>query len=388
VTGPVAVFALVLLWAVAIYRTQVLVRGNRRPESWAMWAAVVALAAAATLFQPTVYAFVDRALAIPNLAELAGHAFILITAWQAQAILVFLVYSRPVAWRIVLGWGALLALTVAAMATFFTLAPVDRDVPQKFTAVYADAPWIVPYWAAFLFTVNVIVFDLIRLVLRYARRTNREHLRFGLQLVAVGAAFGSGYWAQWIAYLALRRTGETPPAWLHAFGTVCYMSGIIFSVIGSVYPAIGPRIGMRTPGGWWDDVQRYRQLYPLWRALTDAAPEIVLNRPPGVVIDVRFWLRRRVIEIEDGLLQLDREQAPDAAPGDQPGDPDPVAEAGAIRTALQSRTASAATVVRPRPSADVGTDYAARLAWQLDIARAFSRLPQPAGPAPVTQNRS
>lgn len=389
-TGPVAVFALSLLWAVVAYRTWTLRRPGRRPESWAIWAAVAALAGAATLFQPTDYHVIDTALGVPNFAEIAGHALILVSAWQAVAILTFLIYPRPAARRRVLAWGLLVAVTVALMATFFALAPVDRDVPQEFTKVYADAAWIVPYWVVFLFSVDVMLIDMVRLVLRYAKRTSREHLRFGLQLVAIGGTLGVLYWCQWVTYLVLRHNGVQPPAALHSFGTVCEMGGLILVVIGSTYPAIGPRTRLRTPTGWWGDVRRYRRLYPLWHALTSATPEIVLARPPRWVVDARFWLNRRVIEIEDGLLQLDRQRRTGAA-SDEAAERNPVDEARAIREALRTRPRGAARVSSPPEPATVDGDYAARLAWQLDVARAFARLPngsQPAEDRPVTQHRS
>ncbi|WP_213451251.1 MAB_1171c family putative transporter [Rhizomonospora bruguierae] len=390
-TGPGAYVVLALLWGVAAYRTRVLLRPGRRPETWAIWGAVVALAAAATFFQPDNYHLLDTWLGVPNFAELAGHAMILVSAWQAQAILAFLIYPPPTARRKVVLRGALVLVTVALMAVFFTLAPVDLDVPQRFTSVYATAPWIVPYWTVFLIAVDVILIDMVRLVWRYARRTNREHLRFGLQLVAVGGIFGVLYWVQWLIYLVLRHAEIQPPAALHAVGTVCELSGIVFTVVGSGYPAIGRRLRIRTPGGWWADFQRYRQLYPLWHALTSATPEIVLSQPPRPVIDVRFWLNRRVIEIEDGLLQLGRRQAgADPLSIGAPPAADPVAWARAIRVALDDRTAVLPTGLpaeRSSPAPEADDDHAARLAWQLRVGRAFARLPpataaHPVGPLP------
>jgi hypothetical protein len=380
-TGPVAIFALVLLWSVAIYRTRSLIGTFRKPEAWAVWAAVVALAAAATVFHPTVYRIFDREVGVANLAELVGHGLILTSAWQATTILTFLIYPRDAAFRKVVTRGLLVVATVAVMGTFFGLAPVDREVPQQFTTTYADAPYIIPYWVTFLITVNVILIDMVRLVLRYAKRSNREHLRFGLQLVAVGGVFGVGYWCHWIAYLLLRQAGVPKQPALHAFGTVCEMAAIIFTVTGSTVPALGPRIGLRTPTAWWNDYRHYRQLYPLWHAVTTVTPEIILNRPPPVVIDLRFWLNRRVIEIEDGLRQFaPRREADGQSDGsDRDGgrhhDQNPVAEAQAIVEALQTSTDRTPRRTRAAiPNSPVDSDYAGRLAWQLQISGAFARL--------------
>ena len=382
-TGPVGIAALVLLWAAVIYRTWRLPKGARSPQRIALWLAIVALAMAATAFYPTVYQALDRAVGVPNLAELLGHSLILIAAWQAHSILIFLIYPRSAARRRTWAHGALVLVSVTAMAIFFGLAPIAQEAPQTFTTVYAEAPYIVPYWVTFLVTANYLLGDMVRLVARYAARSPDEHLRLGLHLIAVGGSFGVAYWCSWMSYLVARNSGLSVPADIRTAGRLCMFAAIVFCVLGSTVPALGPRVGLRTPYAWWAGLRDYRQLYPLWRALATAAPEIVLNRPPRLVVDVRFWLNRRIIEIEDGLRLHGRNAPHVDQPGPQPshqpaGDRDPAAEAELIR---QSVRVGRHQVETPRAPAGEGaqettSSYADRLRWHLEVARAYANLGQ------------
>ncbi|PWU50827.1 hypothetical protein DLJ47_23110 [Micromonospora sp. S4605] len=375
--------ALALLWAAVIYRTWRLPRGARSPQRIALWLAIVALAIAATVFYPAVYRAFDHAVGVPNLAELVGHSLILISAWQAHSILIFLIYPRSAARRRTWAHGALVLVCMAAMAIFFGLAPVDQEAPQTFTTLYAEAPYIVPYWVTFLVAANYLLGDMVRLVARYAARSPGEHLRLGLQLIAVGGSFGVAYWCYWTAYLVARNSGMSVPADIRTAGRLCMFAAIVFCLLGSTVPALGPRVGLPTPYAWWANLRDYRQLYPLWRTLATAAPEIVLNRPPLFVVDVRFWLNRRIIEIEDGLRLHGRNaphvDQPDPQPSHQPArDGDPVAEAELIRQAVRVGRPQVDTSV-PRASADerareTTSSYADRLRWQLQVARAYANL--------------
>ncbi|MGV9764927.1 MAB_1171c family putative transporter [Micromonospora tulbaghiae] len=380
-TGPVGVAALALLWAAVIYRSWRLPRGAQSPQRTALWLAIMALAMAATVFYPTVYRALDRAVGVPNLAELVGHSLILLAAWQAHSILIFLIYPRSAARRRTWAHGALVVVSVAAMAIFFGLAPVDQEAPQTFTTVYAEAPYIVPYWVTFLVAANYLLGDMVRLVARYAARSPHEHLRLGLHLIAVGGSFGVAYWCYWVSYLVARNSGLSVSADIRTAGRSCMFAAIVFCVLGSTVPALGPRVGLPTPYAWRAGMRDYRQLYPLWRALATAAPEIVLNRPPLFVVDVRFWLNRRIIEIEDGL-RLHGRNAPHAGrPGPQSshqpdGDRDPAAEAELIRQAVRVGRQQVETPRAPAGECarETTLSYTDRLRWHLEVARAYANL--------------
>ena len=74
---------------------------------------------------------------------------------------------------------------------------------------------------------------------------------------------------------------------------------------------VGNFVGADYPARWLAASRTYRQLYPLWHAITHAFPQIVLhpsrwNHPVADVFTARFSFRsyRRVIEIRDGYVRL------------------------------------------------------------------------------------
>jgi hypothetical protein len=155
---------------------------------------------------------------------------------------------------------------------------------------------------------------------------------------------------------------------------------VTFVVLGSIVPALGPRVGLPTPYAWWAALRHYRQLHPLWRALTAAAPEVVLQKPPPSVLDARFWLTRRLVEIEDalrlcmpnGVAHRDRQT------GGQPWlqGRDPSAEAELIwqvAAALRQPTGASSPITINRSDADVNASYDDRLRWHLEVARAYAQ---------------
>ena len=97
--GILGAIAISAGWLAVTYRGAALLHKRRGPEAWTLWFALIALSIAATLFHPTVYQAFDRAVGEPNLAQYVGHCFILIAAWQAHAMLLFLVYDRRNAGR-------------------------------------------------------------------------------------------------------------------------------------------------------------------------------------------------------------------------------------------------------------------------------------------------
>jgi hypothetical protein len=85
---------------------------------------------------------------------------------------------------------------------------------------------------------------------------------------------------------------------------------ILLTIAGSTLPAWGAHAGVPFIYEWLNRYRSLRQLYPLWRTLCEAAPEIALT-PPGSALadivnfqDLRFRLYRRVVEIRDGELAL------------------------------------------------------------------------------------
>jgi hypothetical protein len=393
-SGLAGIAAISVAWMAAIYRGAVLLRRSRTPEGWSLWLAVVALSIAATLFQPDVYQAFDRLVGIPNLAEYVGHSFILLAAWQAHAMLLFLVHSLDEAKRKVLLNGVAVAALLIVVGVLFALAPVDVE-STEFTTVYADAPFIGGYWLTYLVGINYLLADMVRLVIRYARLCGSDWLRLGLQLVAAGGSFGIAYWCHWAAYLLLRRADIEVPLALAVSGSIAAPVAVILVVVGSVLPALGPRTHWPTPRAWREDNKTYRKLFPLWSALTGVTPEIVLHqRQRGNLVDalqvrhLSYRLYRRVVEILDSLLVLQPDRDPNdeqhvqrevahAGPGSRLN-PEALAEAWRIKAALERHRRSGPA---DRQSVRVpGTPYpersrlATEVAWLVQVAEAYATI--------------
>ena len=299
-----------LCWGAAAYKARA---ARRRPGTRsldALWSSLGSLGAALTLFSPPAYRGVYRLTRVPNLAELAGHTLVLISANQARTLLVYLQGTDPRLQRAVDGRRVVLVLTVAGMTVAFRLAPIDRDAPGSFTRQYASAPWVAEYWALFLLNLCATLLQMARQCWQLASLTDRAFLRQGLRLISTGGVLGVAYFLHWGGYLLVRRRGGELPTAVRIGARATAIAAVSSIVTGSLMPALGPALAEQRGA---DRVRLHaslRRLYPLWRSVCAAVPEVALDAPPDRWSDLRD-LRdldhrhyRRVIEIRDGWLAL------------------------------------------------------------------------------------
>jgi len=139
--------------------------------------------------------------------------------------------------------------------------------------------------------------------------------------------------------------------------------------------------------------RRHRQLHPLWNALYRAMPEIALNppnRPERIfgfrAVDARRRLYRRVIEINDGLHQLQPYIEPTVRDAihsqactieSNPDRAAAIGDAGAIAIALSRLAAGVvpSTDTFPAATAKVPPDIGSEVARLVAISRAYARSP-------------
>lgn len=308
-----------LAWAVLLYRTSHLLRAWRLPPRRALWIILLALALGLTVRLPLVESAIDRLAGVPNVTRLFEHGFILISMWAAQEFLLHLrlpptpsaAAVAPTGHQHVHTW--LLAASLGMMAVLFALAPVD-EVTADFWVRYADAPLVLEYRLIFLAYLGAGLINLIRLGLRYARLTGRPAVALGVRLCVVGSVIGLAYVGHEAMYVIIRRLGFTYP-----FGPVvdpAALRNVLIAaslgpfLVGVTIPAWREHPAVRSLDRWIGRYQTYRLLYPLWRDLVRASPEIALVPPPAPVLDALAWrglrlrLYRRVIEIWDGRLTL------------------------------------------------------------------------------------
>ncbi|MER7451686.1 MAB_1171c family putative transporter [Nocardia beijingensis] len=147
------------------------------------------------------------------------------------------------------------------------------------------------------------------------------------------------------------------------------------SALGAALLAVPLIAGLRARAGW-DRAGRYcRRLWPLWRDLTAAVPEVVLA-PDIPLDDSEARLIRMTVEIRDALMRL-RHYLPE-----EPDDADYVAQ---LLRAIAAKSSGAPVFPRPldRPAGLRGGDIHSDLRLLLALARRW-----PAGGASTKNLRA
>jgi hypothetical protein len=277
------------------------------------------------------------------------------------------------------------------MTVLFGLAPVDEDVVD-FTGRYGDAPYVLEYRLIFLAYLALVGFKMIRLCWRYARLAQPPALTLGLRVVALGAAFGFGYLAHEGLRVAARRLGYGDPLpGSDALTRLLGAGAVGLVVVGSTMPAWGPRVGVPALARWVGRYRAHRRLYPLWRDLARATPEIALAPPRSAladaltVRDLGFRLYRRVIEIRDGGLALrphldpavaEQVRAACRAAGLPEEEAEAVVEAACLAAALEAkRRGEAAHTAAGTLGLAGGADVASEVALLERVAGCYRRSP-------------
>jgi len=266
------------------------------------------------------------------------------------------------------------------MAASFTVASAmgtatnDRflPAPRTFTAVTV-------YWIAYLsFSIITTVWATV-LYWKQVPRTTLASIRVAVLLLASATTVNPIYLMTRIASL-LSST------------TVFLNAGVVLSTIYFVLVAVGCSIAAIQPvikaARDWANCHR---LYPLWRDLALAAPDIALMTPPEPAADFFHFrhnalrLNRRMVEIRDGFLAMDKwlwptdlKKVPPARPG-----PDITEDQlAAATTAYLLQIAFQAYAANRQRSASPpgllgqggGTDTESELRWQLAVAAAWTSI--------------
>jgi uncharacterized protein DUF6545 len=306
---------LALLWAATVARLPTIWRDRRRR---AVWYSVFALTLAHTAAFPPVAAHLNPVL--PHLGGVVAAFF----------LLRFVTMVTGAGGRRSQG-----AFTVAVLALLVALATWSGGVGTSDQLLNGDLPGAaVAYWVVLEGYLGGVLVIATGLFWSVARAAPAGLPRLGLRTIAIGAALLAVFSAAKMTLIvahglgAAADFGDAEPVadWVKVGGT-------LLAVAGGLVPATHRVRAVAAA---------YRNLIvlrPLWTAMRDAFPEIILFSPRRALLevsgvhDVHLRLYRRVIEIRDGMLALR-----DQLPTDVPADDDPaVTEARGIVLALHRR---------------------------------------------------
>ncbi|MEV6927775.1 MAB_1171c family putative transporter [Dactylosporangium sp. NPDC051485] len=377
-------------YATAVYKVRDLRRDPANPALIALTVARLFPALSFTFAIPAVYLAFDRLTGVDNLASLMVYVLMVANSVTAQVLL--LLWSRPAAtaraavrWRLT-GFGVVMAATVALFLAASHQGEHAIDFDVTFARQWSTAAFLVLYLTAFAVGLALSA----RMTWRFSRVVTQRWLRRGLVLNAVGAGLGLAYAAGKMVSIVARWLGSDALdlvniLWAPAIACV----GAILIAVSSSLPAWAPDVEAAVVR--W---RRYRRLEPLWRAVRDAKPAVVLDPRTGRLdrwdprrLDERLY--RRVIEIRDGLLAARpgfsepaaaRARARAAAAGLPPEELAAVAEAARIAPALHLAPRWTAEPDGADPSAQapeppVADDADAEAEWLCRVAYALDRSP-------------
>ncbi|PPK71374.1 hypothetical protein V5P93_003239 [Actinokineospora auranticolor] len=361
-------------WVSLLFKLPALSRPGRGPAAVAVALFFLFMGLTFTISDPRVWALVDRSAGVPNLSLLLSQGSVIGVAATQLAALTFWAHdaehARPMVRRQVVGFGAV----VVAMAVLFALADLTEEdtttAAIRFAGKGLYSVYLMLYVTAFAVTEAVLVSRCVR----HARALEGPWLRRGLRMAAIGATGGLLYSAARYADVIAAPLGLDPQRWEFVARLGAGLGGIL-TLIGWSVPGWGPqvsalRVRMR-------DYRRHNDLYPLWAALSEANPDLVLDRqaPRRAVRDLDFRLHRRVVEIRDGIRWLQPYQDPSVveaatARGREAGlagaDLRASVEAAAIAAALRDGPDAVTRPESEAPPHDTGTD------WLVRVSRAFT----------------
>ncbi|MGW6709188.1 MAB_1171c family putative transporter [Streptomyces sp. NPDC054956] len=368
-------------------------RGGHRPTgTWAMAALLTSFALAFASYAPAVERAVESV--VPHVARLLSNAFTLTAATSVLAFLFQLNLDRERAHRQIRLRVIALAASVAGMTAFFAAEQLTGRSP----ALYAC--YVLIYISFLGYTAK----DFLLQTWAQSKRSARRSQRWGLRTTSVGCGFALVYAAYKLFALVSIGLGlglvpdharcSTPLTPLRcAFSVSAPAVAVLLITVGLTLPALLWPLSQLRRRRW--ERNSFTALEPLWREVTSAVPEVVLD--PGTTdtdthdIDLDFHLHRRVIEINDCVLALRRYRqasvrdtaAAEAARRGTAGTPggDAEVEAAVIAAAVAAKHAGVTPEGEEAPPA-TGTasrkgDLQAETAWLLLVAKAYVPHPEP-----------
>ncbi|QES51381.1 hypothetical protein DEJ50_29600 [Streptomyces venezuelae] len=330
-------------------------------------------------------------LGVGNLAILLMHLSAVAFCVAAQIILLRWAADGAAAARGTRYWLATgIALNLLLTALFLLAGGPGRPASDFDTG--SGQPLVLTYLLAFIVSQAVPCVTIFRQCGPYARMTDNASLRQALRLLSVAAVVLFLYCLARTVNILTAAAGLDIGVW-KLCASVFSAAGIVVLSLSLTMSSWGTSAARLLE--WAYAYRSYRALYPLWRDLYEASPDIALE-PPGAsvsasVSDLDYRLHRRVVEIRDGWRDLRPyiERTGHAGTGGPAGEAG--AEAGAAGTEVRQAFAEAAQIrqalqakrtgIIPPDNKDAGAfddrdtnNFPAEVAWLTQVATAYSKL--------------
>ncbi len=380
-----------LAWVAALYKLAGL---RRRPGDTGLRFVCLTLtlvAVALTAGLPPVYRRIDHLLGIPNIAQLIKGSLALIGGWSVQRYFIHLAGDDAEAEKAGIRSNWVLAGTLGLLCLLFALAPVDVTEPVDFTTHYARKPYVLEYEIVILAYMGLIMYSIAERSRVYANLVRHKPATYlGMWFTAAGGATSILYVLQSGSYSVARRYGLAYPLPNPELLSDLLKAVLLaFLLLGATLPAWGTRMGIPRIPRWVEQYRDCRALYPLWADICRAMPDLALVGPHSSLVDaldardIRFRLRRRVVEICDGYLVLqpfidpgvlDLARRCAAEAGLSGEEAEAIVDAAGLAAALRASEAGVPVCVRsPRRAGPMRIGFAAELAYLRKVARCYKR---------------
>lgn len=289
----------------------------------------------------------------------------------------------------------LLAAALLIMLAMFTLTPASQLwVEDNSHGVTPSQPRTLTVYAlVYILYLGFAVLDCFRQTWRKARGEERQSLRIGLRMVAVGCVLALVYVAFKVFTITTVLAGTVVVARDQTCTSLVTPADCAFAVTTPALSALLVTIGLTMPVVTWKvrQMQRLRwerkateDILPLWTVFTEAFPEIVLRDLDVENAVSDLTLHRRVIEVLDGILCVrayrsrfvqDRATQILIAQGHSPESIEARVEAAVLVDALRAIREGQEREEDPAPAAP-GTharegDLRAEAEWLRSVAKTF-----------------
>ncbi|MEY9956788.1 MAB_1171c family putative transporter [Streptacidiphilus sp. MAP5-52] len=372
-------------------------RAARTPGAWSMVLFIGCFAVAFGTYSPLGHGLAEAIAS--HFAHVVSNSATLAAGAAVMSFLLVLNAGVQNARRRMRPRLAALAATVTVMVITFLLTPPSGRWAEDVGGHHVEPLTMTVYSITYSVYLSFAVADCLVQTWIHARTAPRTSLRVGLRMTALGCLLTLTYTAYKI-YDAIATFTDTGGSRHYARCTSAITP--IGCAMGVTVPALAVLlilIGLTMPVIVWKlrQVQRVRwerqaieDLDPLWAAIVDAVPHVVLTLDGGSQTS-DYQLHRRVIEISDGILSTFGHRSPQVssrAKREIPLDTRDRAarvEAAVLLDALDGRRTGRPEEFEPAPLAagttERDSDLRAEVEWLRSVAKALRSTgrPEPQG---------